>query len=439
MKKILDSSNKQNADFDFRQYNNLTGNPRRNTINKIAIVFLLFFVAQMLIVLFFAVVTSTGISDEHASIMAGIGEVVVGLLAAIAVVHQLNEGKLADMRLRDIEEARFILEFNQAFIQDNNMCKIEHALEKYMEGKTDNIDIEGENRQLLINYLVYLESMAVLVLRGVLTLERIDDLMAYRFFVAINNEIVQKEELFRYPGYYRGCFKLSEHWSRYRKNKNYEILMEETSLDKWLYYDSYIESPVSVRPMRQDDDMDKIAELIYKTDDYIYPAAFGTAKNLKKFLSIAIKQRGGIFSLENIKIALLNDKIVGIAIVLSEPITSKMDCSRISSLSKNIPDSFIHTYKNYFEKIEDTAGYEKEDYLLCLSVDSRYRGLHIGRRLLKQIIIGSNDKNVNLDVIINNLSAVKLYKNCGFSVVDELTGYAYSGEPPVCYTMTYKK
>lgn len=38
--------------------------------------------------------------------------------------------------------------------------------------------------------------------------------MAYRYFIAVNNPIVQKYELIPYKDYYQGCFKLYEKWSK---------------------------------------------------------------------------------------------------------------------------------------------------------------------------------------------------------------------------------
>ncbi len=122
-------------------------------------------------------------------------------------------------RSKDMEEATFIMEMNNNFISNDKQTRIEHELEKYYAqtlNVKDNpelnldLDIESKDRQQLVNYLVYMEGLAALVEKGVLRLGVIDDLFAYRFFIAVNNPIVQKTELLPYANYYQVCFKLSE-------------------------------------------------------------------------------------------------------------------------------------------------------------------------------------------------------------------------------------
>lgn len=80
--------------------------------------------------------------------------------------------------------------------------------------------------QMLINYLVYLESFAPLVLTGQVKLVDIDDTFGYRYFIAMNNPIVQKYELLKEADYYCGCIRLYEKWLKYRRKCNKEIPME---------------------------------------------------------------------------------------------------------------------------------------------------------------------------------------------------------------------
>ena len=69
-------------------------------------------------------------------------------------------------------------------------------------------------RQDLVNYLVHLEGVAALVNEGVLHLDVITDLMAYRYFIAVNNPVVQQKELLPYRDYYQGIFRLYDNWSK---------------------------------------------------------------------------------------------------------------------------------------------------------------------------------------------------------------------------------
>lgn len=183
-------------------------------------------------------------SDSQAGLVTSMIEGAVGAIAASLVFYQLKVGDSTEKQQNEIEEAKFLLQFNQSFIQDPNMSSVEHCLECCGIYKTisDNELITDENRQRFINYLVYLESLAPLVLRGILKLEYIDDLMAYRFFLAVNNPALQRDQLFQFPEYYRGCFKLYAVWRDYRKTNDYEILMEDTGLDKWSDFEKYAKS-----------------------------------------------------------------------------------------------------------------------------------------------------------------------------------------------------
>ena len=96
---------------------------------------------------------------------------------------------------------------------------VKEFLEKYALEKLEHQDF--------INYLVYLEGVAAIVNAGVVRLSAIDDLMAYRYFIAVNNPVVQKFELVPYQEYYQGLIKLFKKWAE----KNTSMPMAETRLD----------------------------------------------------------------------------------------------------------------------------------------------------------------------------------------------------------------
>ena len=138
------------------------------------------------------------------------------LIAAVAFWMQLK-------RTENLDEANFIMNLNEQFISNDEMTRIEHALELYynrdFEGQNEGVldlvlEREHDDCQRLINYLVYMEGLAALIQRNVMHLGVIDDLFAYRFFIAVNNPIVQEFELIPYANYYQGCFKLSKMWTK---------------------------------------------------------------------------------------------------------------------------------------------------------------------------------------------------------------------------------
>lgn len=154
--------------------------------------------------------------NEPVEHIIGMLEGIIGAIAAGLVLYQLKTAEETEKHQNEIEEASFILQFNQAFITDPNMAYVESLLEQeaYYEPMEGELTKE-ENRQKVVNYLVYLESLAPLVLNNVLKLEHIDDLFAYRFFIATENVEIQDNELCKYADYYRGCFKLYKEWKQY--------------------------------------------------------------------------------------------------------------------------------------------------------------------------------------------------------------------------------
>ena len=237
----------------------MNGSGKSPNLIKYILVSLLVFIAAIWISIISRMVlvfdgTFLGFSEEQAGLVTSMIEGVVGAAAAGLVLYQLKISRNVEERQNSIEEAQFILHYNQAFIQDANMCRIEQLLERSMLGETAGPIIDDDNRQLFINYLVYLEGLAPLILRDVLYLSHVDDLFAYRFFLAVNNREIQEDQLFAFPDYYRGCFKLYEKWKKYRRDSHRAILMEEHGLDRWEEYEKYVDSPIAVRGMQADDD-----------------------------------------------------------------------------------------------------------------------------------------------------------------------------------------
>ena len=138
----------------------------------------------------------------------------------------------------DIKEAEFLMNYNFTFLTTEKFVQMEHRLENAMNHATP-LNLSENDRQDLTDYLVYLESLAPLVLNKMIRLEVVDDLFGYRYFIAVNNPEVQEEELCKDGQYYRGCFSLYRVWKDYRKTKDLPIPMMENSLDKQPAFEKY--------------------------------------------------------------------------------------------------------------------------------------------------------------------------------------------------------
>lgn len=90
----------------------------------------------------------------------------------------------------------------------------------------------GDNNQLskdyqqIVNYLVYLEAFVPLIKKGIIKFRDVDDLFGYRYFIAMNNPVLQRNELFKEAQYYQGCISIYEKWKKYRKSRNHAIPMK---------------------------------------------------------------------------------------------------------------------------------------------------------------------------------------------------------------------
>lgn len=190
---------------------------------------------------------------------------ILTLIGAVIVLWEIRQSKT-------INEAELVIRINSEFINNQELVNIEHKFEKYfyqynlIESKKDmeqefdvkvkldnkkkmkkkerkrlkemkkiktvsdiklelDLDIDSHERQELVNYLVHLESVASLVNTRTLRLEAISDLVAYRYFIAVNNPYVQKYELIPYKEYYAGCYKIYNKWKKLMEDKNMTVPM----------------------------------------------------------------------------------------------------------------------------------------------------------------------------------------------------------------------
>lgn len=170
--------------------------------------------------------------------LADTAMVILSIIAAVCFLVELRSNER-------LNEASFIMELNNQFISNEDFTDVEYILESYYitykstkpENRKeltfgDEIKFDTDDRQKIVNYLVYLEGIASLVNSGVLHLNIITDLMAYRYFIAVNNPIIQENELLKYPEYYKGCIGIYEKWAKELKKKkvNIPIPMEEEAL-----------------------------------------------------------------------------------------------------------------------------------------------------------------------------------------------------------------
>ena len=159
-------------------------------------------------------------SDETNMIQyASLLSAVLGVVLLAAEIYQS----------RKITEADFIADLNASFVTNEDY---KHAYTLFEEYDFENLpDLELKNIYIS-NYLTFFETFQLLIDRGTLTIDMLDDLFGYRFFIAMHNPYVQKQKLVKSPENFRNLYKLEKEWSAYRKKTGRPIFHEEYSLEK---------------------------------------------------------------------------------------------------------------------------------------------------------------------------------------------------------------
>ena len=193
-------------------------NPK--TIRNRAIVSLLVVVAIGLIITFanllrtFLEFTDSDMLDIIISVVEA-GGLLVSLIVA---ARQLGDSK-------EIARAQFLTELNKSFVENADYASVYNALQDCRDGvcpfKAECDEQKGAcllniKKGTVSNYLTFFETINLLIEDGVLTLEVIDNLFAYRFFLAVHSKFIQESKIIPQPENFVNIFKLERKWLDYR-------------------------------------------------------------------------------------------------------------------------------------------------------------------------------------------------------------------------------
>lgn len=379
------------------------------------------------------------------------------LIAAVTFWLQLR-------RTERLNESNYIKDLNNQFITNKDMSLVEHELELYYnqyeallngrekltqkEMETIHLGLNqsraSDECQKLINYLVYLESLAALVDRQVIHLDVIDDLFSYRFFIAVNNPVVQQDELLPYKDFYQGIFRLSERWTETHHNKKILIPMEQYTLYKvaenWTKETIII--PLDISRARSDDKKTEIAHCLYHADHFIYPEAFGEEEDKAvKAISRIIGMDGSLLDYRNLIVARYNGQVCGVALMSDG--TSDWDKDAIRTrvgtelLPERLLEGFNHASDKYFSKFKKDNPDQDEIEIVAFCVDEGFRRKKIGSALLGEVVKRFAERKITLVSLDDNAAAIHLYETKGFSKEPEtFEGFAPAGlRRPICCRM----
>lgn len=137
---------------------------------------------------------------------------IAATIAVVSLIYEINKSK-------KLNEAEFLIHLNSLFITNPDYKTVYNLLSEYdMEIESDyqneisNCDIS--------NYLTLFETLYILLRRKVVDMKLLDDLFAYRFFLAVHNPYMQRKKLAISPKNFKNIFRLERIWLNYRRKND---------------------------------------------------------------------------------------------------------------------------------------------------------------------------------------------------------------------------
>jgi ribosomal protein S18 acetylase RimI-like enzyme len=184
---------------------------------------------------------------------------------------------------------------------------------------------------------------------------------------------------------------------------------------------------VVIRKLMLHDDLIQVGRLIYYTDDFVFPYVYDNVEEGARVHAEMIR-RDTIYNYGNITVALAAGKIVGIVVMKESPVKVSYDEMVRSFEAANVvhDERFERVFNEYWGLLEK----EPEGFYIanvCVDPEVRHRG--VARALLSFLL--EDDKTYNLETVVANVNAFKLYQSLGFVVDYQYPGF--TGVP--CYRM----
>ena len=176
-----------------------------------------------------------------------------------------------------------------------------------------------------------------------------------------------------------------------------------------------------IRKATTSDNLKEIAELIYKTDDYIYPYWFGSLEQCLVEFPMLLVEEKFFFNINNLYIAIdrNNNKIVGLVCIVDKSKDFDYDYNEL----RNYNERYRFTIDNYIMGLIDEVKKSDFAYISNVCVHQDYRGKKIGNKIVSYVVEVYAKKcfdEIVLDVIADNEGAVRLYQKLGFEQFTEI-------------------
>ena len=179
--------------------------------NRIAVIVIFSMIILMLVCICFIMWFRTG---EEASV--GIFSLAVTLLGTIFIAVELKNGQ-------NVTCSDMLIDLNNYFHDSDRLMKVYEALETKVDNPEDCAIVwDGVRDVEIAQYATFFENLYLLYRNEVASIEDLDDLFGYRFFIFMNNPYIQENYILPTSSSYVQLFKLYEVWIKFRKRKDTE-------------------------------------------------------------------------------------------------------------------------------------------------------------------------------------------------------------------------
>ena len=190
-----------------------------------------------------------------------------------------------------------------------------------------------------------------------------------------------------------------------------------------------------------------IADLIYDTDRYIYPALFASKnkdpnENARRIIRQLLQNgRDAMFCKSNIYADFdKSGRIVGIILWnkggMEWDYRLFMEEAALLGIAL-IEENVRSVMKSYIEERYGGGSFNRRNAInvinVCVKADARNKG--IGKAMLDSFVSRHGTEPMELCVLCDNEPAITLYQKAGFKIVSQTEGFSMGSEKPLCYTM----
>lgn len=180
----------------------------------------------------------------------------------------------------------------------------------------------------------------------------------------------------------------------------------------------------------------QIADLVYDTDPYIYPAMFGCRESAEQMIPLLMDNRDAMFRRSNCFVAMEHHRVVGLLL------WTEGSLNWSPQLLKELSENQGIEVSPYLDMAADeyVDGYRKEQKsrticIINVCVDKNHQGKGIGRKMMETFFERMKGDMYELCVLQDNLSAVHLYRSLGFDDYESYNGFSVDHRKLPAYKM----